>query len=286
MRRRAAACAMATPIGAFGRRARGACSVLRSARSSLSRPSPRSRCSPSPMRACSTKCRRAPTTSARRWNNRPRPPTFSRRSAVPRLILTPCWTTLIETAGNVCAALTYGGDIPAGTAMCIASLPRRIRYARRPRLPSNTSPGRAGSVPVVQNPDRPRRAGRSRGADRLTGRKLTGLRPKNKERAARIGNSRASWLCVCRCCRDGEPLGAFASGARRADSVYVSARSTWVATFADQAVIAIENVRLFDEVQARTRDLEESLAAADRHRRCAQGHQPLELRSPNGVARR
>jgi hypothetical protein len=32
-----------------------------------------------------------------------------------------------------------------------------------------------------------------------------------------------------------------------------------VTTFADQAVIAIQNVKLFEDVQARTRDLQESL---------------------------
>src|SRR5262249_42046393 len=41
--------------------------------------------------------------------------------------------------------------------------------------------------------------------------------------------------------------------------VFTDAQVELVTTFADEAVIAIENVRLFDEVQARTRELSESL---------------------------
>jgi two-component system, NtrC family, sensor kinase len=58
--------------------------------------------------------------------------------------------------------------------------------------------------------------------------------------------------------RDGEPIGAFALAC--SEPVPFTRRQVeLVTTFADQAVIAIENVRLFDEVQARTRELAASL---------------------------
>ncbi|RWO84854.1 MAG: GAF domain-containing protein [Mesorhizobium sp.] len=58
--------------------------------------------------------------------------------------------------------------------------------------------------------------------------------------------------------RDGLPIGCIAVG--RAETGFLAAKQVeLLKTFADQAVIAIENVRLFDEVQARTEELSRSL---------------------------
>ena len=72
----------------------------------------------------------------------------------------------------------------------------------------------------------------------------------------RIGNYRA--LLGAPLIRDGKVDGVFTL-MRPEPGAFTPRQIEIVQTFADQAVIAIENARLFDEVQARTRDLTEAL---------------------------
>jgi signal transduction histidine kinase len=72
----------------------------------------------------------------------------------------------------------------------------------------------------------------------------------------RIGNYRA--LLASPLLREGRVEGVFAL-ARPEPAPFTERQIEMVRAFADQAVIAIENARLFDEVQARTRELAASL---------------------------
>src|SRR5256886_4628495 len=58
--------------------------------------------------------------------------------------------------------------------------------------------------------------------------------------------------------RDGRPIGSIAITRAQA-GLLPDRQLELLKTFADQAAIAIENARLFDEVQARTRELSEAL---------------------------
>ena len=63
---------------------------------------------------------------------------------------------------------------------------------------------------------------------------------------------------------------------RKTVEPFTESRSSWSTTFADQAVIAIENVRLFDEIQDKSRQL----AEASQHKSQFLANMSHELRTP------
>ena len=75
--------------------------------------------------------------------------------------------------------------------------------------------------------------------------------------------------------RDGEAIGAIGLG-RNAGGAFTEQEINVVSAFADQAAIAIENVRLFNEIQDKSRQLE----AASRHKSEFLANMSHELRTP------
>src|SRR5262245_8395059 len=97
---------------------------------------------------------------------------------------------------------------------------------------------------------------------------------------ALAGNWRASLSVPM--LRDGKPVGALSLGKSEA-LPYSERQILLLTTFADQAVIAIENARLFEEVQARTSELAktvEDLEIASQHKNQFVANMSHELRTP------
>src|SRR5215467_13873822 len=148
--------------------------------------------------------------------------------------------TLVESAGRLCGAYDSAIWRPDGA--------RLLLVAHHGPIPAETLPLIRGTV-----------AGRTV----LDGRAfhIADLQiedaefPESSENARRWGFR--SILCVP-LMREGVAIGTIAL--RRSEvQLFTDRQAALLQTFADQAVIAIENARLFDEVQARTRELSEAL---------------------------
>src|SRR5215468_6120028 len=148
--------------------------------------------------------------------------------------------TLVESAGQLCGAYDSAIWRPDGSRLLLVA---------------HHGPIRAETLPLIR--------GTVAGRTVLDGRALNiaDLQTEDAEFPESGKNSRRwgfhSILCVP-LMREGVAIGAIALR-RREVQLFTDQQVGLLQTFADQAVIAIENARLFEEVKARTEELSESL---------------------------